>query len=390
MRGLACAAVALALPALALAHGRSVSYSRWTLQRDGATVELRLARGDLARAGLGGPGLESYAAARLRLLRAGAPCQAQPARLLEGSAEWVVLGWSVRCPGAGALTLESRLLAEAFPQHLHFARLAAGGGPPAEIVLQASDGAVPVGDGGAPETEAPLATLARFVALGIEHIATGWDHLAFIMALLLLAASLREVLWLATGFTIAHSVTLALAVTGVLRPDQQAVEALIGFSIALVAAENVWLLAGRPATVPRVAAGALVLLAAAAWSGVGRIAPGVLAGMALFTWCHFGLLGRVARPARLRVAVAFAFGLIHGFGFAGVLSELALPAGHLALALGGFNAGVELGQLVVVALAWPLLHALARAGYERRVADVGSSVLCGLGVFWLVVRTFAR
>jgi hypothetical protein len=102
------------------------------------------------------------------------------------------------------------------------------------------------------------------------------------------------------------------------------------------------------------------------------------------------LLSRVSQPARLRVGVAFAFGLIHGFGFAGVLNELALPPGRLVLALGGFNLGVELGQLGVIALAWPLVRAAERAGLGRPVAEVGSSALCGLGVFWLVVRAFAR
>jgi hypothetical protein len=312
-------------------------------------------------------------------------------RQLEGSEEWIVLDWTVSCPGDGPLAIESRLLMEAFPQHLHFARVAAAEGPPGEYVMRASDGFVAVSDARArPAVEGPLQTFAHFVALGVEHIGTGWDHLAFILALLLLAGSIREVVALATGFTLAHSVTLALAVTGLIRPDQQSIEALIGFSIALVAAENVWLLAGQPAAVPRVATGGLLLLALAAVTGHGRIAAGVLVGMAMFSWCHFGLLARVSRPARLRVAVAFAFGLIHGFGFAGVLNELALPPGRLVLALGGFNVGVELGQLGVIVLAWPLVRAAERAGLGRPVAEVGSSALCGLGVFWLVVRAFAR
>ena len=390
MRGWLVAAV-LALPALALAHGRSLSYSRWTLRDDGASVELRLPRADLATAGGGGSGLEGYAPARLRMARGGVPCRADGVRQLDGSEEWAVLAWSVSCPGDGPLAIESRLLMEAFPQHLHFARVAGAGGALGEYVMRASDGFVTVSDARAhPAVEGPLETLAHFIALGVEHIGTGWDHLAFIMALLLLAGSIREVIALATGFTVAHSVTLALAVTGLIRPDQQSIEALIGFSIALVAAENVWLLAGQPASVPRVAAGGLLVMAVAALAGHGRIAAGVLLGMAVFSWCHFGLLARVSRPARLRVAVAFAFGLIHGFGFAGVLNELALPPGRLVLALGGFNLGVELGQLGVIALAWPLVRAAERAGLGRPVAEVGSSALCGLGVFWLVVRAFAR
>jgi hypothetical protein len=385
--------VVLALPALAHAHGRSLSYSRWTLRNDGASVELRLPRADLAAAGVlaGGTGIERYATSRLQMTRGGVPCRPEDVHLLEASQEWVAIGWAVRCPGEGPLSVGSRLLAEAFPQHLDFARVAGPSGPPNEYVLRASDGYVGVSDAHAhAPAESAAGTFARFVALGVEHIGTGWDHLAFVVALILLAASLREVVALATGFTLAHSVTLALAVTGLIRPDQQSIEALIGFSIALVAAENVWLLAGEPAGIPRAVVGGLGVLAVAAWAGWGRIGAGVLLGMGLFAWCHFGLLARVARPARLRVAVAFVFGLVHGFGFAGVLNELALPPGRLVLALGGFNVGVELGQLTVIVLAWPLVRAAGRAGLERPVAEIGSSALCGLGIFWLVVRAFAR
>ena len=97
------------------------------------------------------------------------------------------------------------------------------------------------------------------------------------------------------------------------------------------------------------------------------------------------------RPEQLRAAVAFAFGLIHGFGFAGVLSELFLPTDRLIPALLGFNIGVELGQLGLVALAWPLLRALGRVRNGRLagiVTEVGSAVICGLGVFWFITRNF--
>jgi hypothetical protein len=116
-----------------------------------------------------------------------------------------------------------------------------------------------------------------------------------------------------------------------------------------------------------------------------------LLGVSLFTLCHFGLLRTSPRPARLRAAVAFAFGLVHGFGFAGVLAELELPTARLASALFGFNLGVELGQLGVVALVWPLLRQLERragARPARRLAEVASAAICGLGLYWFVVRSF--
>ena len=101
----------------------------------------------------------------------------------------------------------------------------------------------------------------------------------------------------------------------------------------------------------------MALLAALGVGGMGAL---TLAGMTLFTLCYFGLLGRAERPARLRVAIAFAFGLVHGFGFAGVLVEISLPTGRLVPALLGFNLGVEVGQLVLVAALWPVLRDLAR------------------------------
>jgi hypothetical protein len=169
------------------------------------------------------------------------------------------------------------------------------------------------------------------------------------------------------------------------------VEALIGYSIALVAAENAWLLAGRGTAVPLAATLGLCAMALLARAGFGAVAEPALLGLALFSACHFGLLDRVSRPARLRAAVAFAFGLVHGFGFAGVLAEMELPAGRVAPALFGFNLGVELGQLGVVAGIWPLLRALEarRPLAHRRVAEALSAAICGLGLFWFLTRALA-
>jgi hypothetical protein len=104
------------------------------------------------------------------------------------------------------------------------------------------------------------------------------------------------------------------------------------------------------------------------------------------------LLRRATRPATLRVVLSFAFGLIHGFGFAGVMAELKLPSDRLAAALLGFNAGVELGQLAVVATIWPILRALDRIRGGRPARTLGtvlSAAICGVGVFWFVSRCFA-
>ncbi|MEW6272720.1 MAG: HupE/UreJ family protein, partial [Thermodesulfobacteriota bacterium] len=114
--------------------------------------------------------------------------------------------------------------------------------------------------------------------------------------------------------------------------------------------------------------------------------------LALFARCHFALLDAAARPEGLRAVIAFAFGLVHGFAFAGILAEMELPRDRLVPALLGFNVGVELGQLAVVAAVWPLLRWVARrdaAGRaERTVAELGSAAICGVGLFWFLTRAF--
>ena len=208
---------------------------------------------------------------------------------------------------------------------------------------------------------------------------------------MLLARSLGEVAKLVTGFTVAHSITLALAVLRWVEPQTGPVEAVIGFSVALIAAENAWLLGGRGWAIPMLATLGLVAAAGLAAGGVGGLPALTLLGLALFTASHFGLL-RVARdPGLLRVLLAFAFGLVHGFGFAGVLAEMALPTDRLAAALLGFNVGVEVGQLAVVVLLWPILMLMRRVadGRPHRVfAEVAGAAVCGVGLFWFVTRAF--
>jgi hypothetical protein len=213
-------------------------------------------------------------------------------------------------------------------------------------------------------------SLADYLRLGADHILSGSDHLVFLLALLLLGGTLRDVVRIVTGFTVAHSITLGLDVFDIVRPAAAPIEALIGLSIALVAAENLWLAGAR---------------------GGGRVPALTLGGVALFAACYLALVARAAQPATLRAAVAFLFGLVHGFGFAGVLLGAALPSERLARALVGFNAGVELGQVAVVLAFWALLRLMRRwreGRYYRDVIEYGSAAILALGMFWFVGRSY--
>lgn len=187
--------------------------------------------------------------------------------------------------------------------------------------------------------EAWWPVLGRYVVLGIEHILLGPDHLLFVLGLVLLVANLHDLLWTITAFTAAHSLTLALAVLGVLTLPSPPVEACIALSLVLVAFELT-----RPAGTPTLA----------------RRKP----------WL-----------------VAFAFGLLHGLGFAGALRDVGLPPDRVPLALVGFNVGVELGQLAFVAALLPLRWLLGRApSWLQRVPAYGIGTMA---VAWMCERVSA-
>lgn len=196
---------------------------------------------------------------------------------------------------------------------------------------------------GAPRVEirgGSSASAVRWVRLGIVHVLTGLDHVAFVVGLLLVVGAHRRLVATVTAFTIAHSITLALAATHVLQLSSAPVEATIAASVVLVAVEAT---RGRP-TVTRV-----------------------------YPW-----------------AVAGLFGLVHGLGFASALSEIGLPRSSSALALVSFNVGVELAQLAIVAT---FLVAARFVRLSPRHAQLAKTIACyalgSLGSYWLVSRTFA-
>jgi hypothetical protein len=173
-----------------------------------------------------------------------------------------------------------------------------------------------------------------FFVLGIHHILSGYDHLMFLLGLLLPGGGLLSLAKIITAFTIAHSVTLSLAVLQIAALPDRLVEAVIALSIAFVATENLFL---KPA---------------------------------------------VAR----RWLVSFSFGLVHGFGFSSALRELGLPGHGLLVSLLGFNVGVEVGQGLVVAACLPLLVLLRRTRWESRAVAVSSLVILLAGLVLFVER----
>jgi hypothetical protein len=390
------------------AHARSTSTSSWDLEPDGsARVVVRVRWEDLqralpelagvppvmlaARADLAQP-IDDYLLGHHRLTVGGEACppSQQPAPVASLDPSHVGRSWRVRCPPGAPLRLEIDGFLEVAPGHLHLARVRSPGSPAIERAFVSGSSALALEPTAAARTPAGSG-LADYLRLGIEHIATGADHLVFLLALLLLGASFVEVATIVTGFTVAHSVTLALGVLGVVQPLSAAIESLIGLSIAIVALENFALTSGRATRRSIMLALAVGLSAAALAAALGALAlpASALLGVGLFALCSLGLLERLESPARLRWLVAFVFGLIHGFGFAGMLAEIGLPPGRVAAALLGFNLGVELGQLAIVAVTWPLLRILLRREpvQRRLLIQLGSTPILAAGLYWFLSRS---
>lgn len=178
-----------------------------------------------------------------------------------------------------------------------------------------------------------------YLTLGFEHILPlGIDHILFIVGLFLLSPSVNNVIWQATAFTVAHSITLILTMNEVIAPDTSVVEPIIALSIAFIAVEN--------------------------------------------------MLATGLKPWRL--LVVFLFGLIHGMGFAGALSEYGLPQNLYYTSLISFNIGVELGQIAVIFLAWLFIGKWFRnkMWYRSRVVVPLSCCIAAIAMYWSIERTF--
>ncbi len=279
------------------------------------------------------------------------PCQLEVGALQvdqHTDGTYAVLPLAGQCSGSdGPLTLGYRLMFEQDAQHRGLVRLSLDGA--AQSLVFSPERPEQRIDATPPSA---WTTLHQYVVEGVWHIWLGFDHVLFLLALLLPAVLVwdgrrwqgvarlglagREVLAVVTSFTLAHSVTLSLATLGWISLPSRWVESVIALSVVLAAANNL-----RPTVQGR------------------------------------------------RWIAAFGFGLIHGFGFASVLADLGLPRDALVLSLVGFNVGVELGQIAIVALFLPLAFRARDTAFYRRGVLVGGSLLTlALAGIWLVERVF--
>jgi hydrogenase/urease accessory protein HupE len=289
-----------------------------------------VSEGELARAS---GAIEETIVRGLRLRTAAGACGGRLAAAALAEEDGVVVKARYRCPGGAVpLAVQAGFLDALSLGHRHIAAARAGDETVRAVVYESRPG-FEIG-ASASRAPSPRAAAWPLFKLGVEHILTGYDHLVFLLALVLVGGRLRPLLLVVTAFTVAHSMTLAAAVLGVWAPDARFVEPAIALSIVYVGIENLFV-----------------------------------------------------RDTRRRWLVAFPFGLVHGFGFAGALGEIALPAADVPLALASFNAGVEAGQVAVLMMALPVVRWL---GGRRWFAGYGvhalSVAVATAGAAWFLAR----
>jgi len=297
----------------------------------------------------GAPEVAPYVARWLAIAADDQPCTAGPPTARpDADARFVVVAFSATCAvPPTTLTLDFAAFFAVDTRHVAIVHLSSPGSEPADAIVRASDTPLVL------RLDHPTTGFAAWIGAGIAHIWQGVDHIAFLLALLLVVmlararapidwelrtplSALRRTAGVVTAFTVGHSISLALASLGIVTLPGRFVECAIAASIVYTAAED------------------------------------------------------IVRPApRGRFVIAFAFGLVHGLGFASVLAEL-LPPSHIAIPLVGFNAGVEVGQLAIVALALPVLFGTAwlvgPRRYRRVVLPVVASAILALGLVFFIER----
>jgi hypothetical protein len=382
----------------AAAHTRSESYSHWyqddTVVTANITIPLREVM-LLYQAGNGAvpPGelFRDELVAKTEVSSAAGTCSKEAVNILQAASGFVRVEMKFNCGVDDPATIRYRALFAAAPAHVHYARLHRDDSSFETLISDTSD-TWNIGE----LDDAGSYSFASFLAIGIEHIGGGIDHIAFLIGMLLIAGSLGRSIIAVTGFTLGHSVSLGAAVLGYVHADGTLVEAFIGFTVALVAVEFFVLRRTAKRSEAILAISSMLI----AWiTGLLAFAFELISGRALFVYLGFGVFAYcyllaaveleqrdVSRASTLLFVATTCFGLVHGFGFAGFLMETGILGTSLFIPLLGFNLGVEVGQLILIAIAVGIAAVLSGKVPRFATPALGAG-LCGIGVYWFIGRT---
>ncbi len=379
----------------AFAHTRSETHSAWQIHGD--MVHLQFTVPDLEAKRITSDGdmpsveqLGDYIAEHVGAFSGDQACKRTDGpRQVATASGYRRYEFAFECPSDDDIKVHSSAWFELVETHTDFAQIQTNEGAFIEQLITKDNQTLDV----SASALNPLqnAGFLEFMKMGMEHIFTGIDHMSFMLGLVLISRRIRDLLFVVTGFTIGHSLTLALAVTGILRPHADYIDALVAFTIAMIGAENLGDSTHKPLFVALGMGGLMFVLVGARWLGAPVILPSILLiGAGIFGSNYLMLTGHMRDAGRVRLVMTLVFGLIHGFGFASNLLDMRLPSDRLMQLLFGFNFGVEVAQVMVVLSAVLIARLLVkvRLAVPRPIfTDIAASFLVAEGLVWFLSRT---
>ena len=375
-------------------HQRSESYSKWSVEEDendtlvNVAFTIRLSNLNKLESPLVGEWEDRISAYIISSFTTDSDClQEGKHRVMTSRADDVFrVSWTLSCNQI-IEEIKTNVFFDRDPTHSHIARYIYDLNLSTEKLFTTQTKTWNLKDIYSSKESSVNSSFKEYVLLGIKHISTGYDHLAFLFGLLLLNQRLKRLVLAITGFTLGHSLTLSLAVLDLVRPVNSFIEALIGFSIALLGLEFLIRHSKSNSTYVKNISYFLFLFLLLYFIFSGGSNSLGLVGLFIFSFCYLTLVSKNL-SSFFSLFIASIFGLIHGFGFGGFLFEVGFSEDNILKTLFGFNLGVEIGQLMAMSLFILIIFGISKLDIKNKeyINPLLATFLVTLGTYWFVYR----
>jgi len=332
-----------------------------------------------------------YFKPRISVLNSGNKCKIEKqAALVAGKKEYLTIEFSYLCDASNAIKIVNNVLFDIAQSHVHLSRIKKDN-QIFEKALFYNDQTIVLQKLSKNEDTNFISSLNNFIYSGVIHILTGLDHLVFLLGLFFLVNSFKQLLLVITGFTVGHSITLALVALNIVIPNTLMIEALIGFTILFIAAEYMMKDIKSSNIILIILIGILTFVGLSSLFLEIPISVTTIAALILVTIGYFGIIRTIENSGVFRIIVTSLFGLIHGFGFGAFLFNSNFNQSNVLSALFGFNIGVELGQIAflftLIGLTSFLYKILNSEKYEYLI-KTSMILVSSLGFYWFLQRIY--
>ena len=389
----------------ASAHYFSESYSNWIINKHKISANFSILKLEATRIlqidsyqELGKEGNLSegevfleYFKERIAVFSTGVKCKSdKQATLVNGKEEYLNIEISFLCSSSNQIKIINNVLFDIAQSHVHLSRIKMNDDI-LEKALFYNDQTIEVDDLIDTNDITFFSKVTKFIYSGVIHILSGFDHLIFLLGLLILTQNIRHIFIAITGFTIGHSITLALAALDIVVPNTFMIEALIGFTILFISTE--YMLKEARSYIPILSILLLILFFVGLSTLFLEISISLISviGLILLTIGYFGITSSLTNNANFRIIITSLFGLIHGFGFGAFLLNSDFDKSNAIAALFGFNLGVELGQIIFV-LVFLIISGIAirflTANSYIYLMNTLMIMVSSLGFYWFIQRLY--